>query len=94
MCGCVGALNASSIYIVLCVFEEKKRAKNVQLLFLHGFSSKNREILHKVVLSPQEYGDYFLLKKLRKSVIFFTKPVADVLQVKIGLKRITKIKLF
>ena len=32
---------------------------NFELLFLHGFSSKNREILHKAVLTPQEYEDYF-----------------------------------
>jgi len=36
---------------------------NFELLFLHGFSSKNREILHKAVLTPQEYEDYFFLKK-------------------------------
>ena len=39
---------------------------NFELLFLHGFSSKNREILHKAVLTPQEYEDYFFGKKLRK----------------------------
>ena len=36
---------------------------NFELLFLHGFSSKNREIFHKAVLTPQEYEDYFLEKK-------------------------------
>ena len=39
---------------------------NFELLFLHGFSSKNREILHKAVLTPQEFEDYFFGKKLRK----------------------------
>ena len=39
----------------LCVFE-KRGAKmfNFELLFLHGFSSKNCEILNKAVLTPQE----------------------------------------
>ena len=36
---------------------------NFELLFLHEFSSKNREILHKAVLTPQEYEDYFFWKK-------------------------------
>ena len=36
---------------------------NFELLFLHGFSSKNREILHRAVLTPEEYGDYFFGKK-------------------------------
>ena len=40
---------------------------NFEFLFLHGFSSKNREILHKAILTPQEYEDYFLEKKLRKN---------------------------
>ena len=39
---------------------------NFELLFLHGFSSKNREILHTAVLTPQEFEDYFFGKKLRK----------------------------
>ena len=41
---------------------------NFELLFLHGFSSKNREILHKAVLTPQEYEDYFSWKKIRKKM--------------------------
>ena len=40
---------------------------NFELLFLHGFSSKNREILHKAVLTPQEYEDYFSWKKREKN---------------------------
>ena len=32
---------------------------NFELLFLHGFSSKNREILHKAVLTLQIYEDNF-----------------------------------
>ena len=39
---------------------------NFELLLLHGFSSKNREILHKAVLTPQEYEDYLIGKKLIK----------------------------
>ena len=39
---------------------------NFELLFRHGFSSKNPEILHKAVFTPQEYEDYFFGKKLRK----------------------------
>ena len=44
----------------------KKRAKNVQLsaIVSSGFSSKNREILHKAVLTSQEYEDYFFIKKI------------------------------
>ena len=41
---------------------------NFELLFLHGFSSKNREILHKAVLTPQEYEDYFFGKKIKKKM--------------------------
>ena len=41
---------------------------NFELLFLHGFSSKNREILYKVVLTPQEYEDYFFGKKIKKKL--------------------------
>ena len=41
---------------------------NFELLFLHGFSSKNREILHKAVLNPQEYVDYFFWKKIKKKI--------------------------
>ena len=44
----------------LCVFGKRgPKMFNFELLFLHGFSSKNREILHKAVLTPQEYEDYF-----------------------------------
>ena len=51
----------------LCVFRKRgPKMFNFELLFLHGFSSKNREILHKAVLTPQEYEDYFFGKKLRK----------------------------
>ena len=48
----------------LCVFGKRgPKMFNFELLFLHGFSSKNREILHKAVLTPQEYEDYFFRKK-------------------------------
>ena len=30
---------------------------NFELLLFHGFSTKNCEILHKAVLTPQEYED-------------------------------------
>ena len=44
----------------LCVFEKRgPKMSNFQLLFLHGFSSKNCEILNKAVLTPQEYNDFF-----------------------------------
>ena len=36
---------------------------NFELLFLQGFSSKNYEILHKDVLTPQEYEYYYKLEK-------------------------------
>ena len=36
---------------------------NVKLLFLKNFHKKNREILHKAVLTPQKYEDYFFGKK-------------------------------
>ena len=53
--------------IALCVFGKRgPKILNFELLFLHGFSSKNREILHKAVLTPQEYEDYFFGKNLRK----------------------------
>ena len=39
---------------------------NFELLFRHRFSPKNREILHKAVLTPQEYEDYFFGKKIQK----------------------------
>ena len=58
---------ASYIVNALCVFEKRgPKMSNFELLFLHGFSSKNREIFHKAVLTPQEYEDYFFGKKLRK----------------------------
>jgi len=41
---------------------------NFELLFLHGFSSKNREILHKAGLTPQEFEDYFFWKKIKKKM--------------------------
>ena len=39
---------------------------NFELLFFHGISLKNCEILNKAVLNPQEYDD-FLGKKIRKN---------------------------
>jgi len=46
-------------------FEKGPKMFNIELLFLDGFSSKHRKILHKVVLTPQEYEDFFG-EKLRK----------------------------
>ena len=61
---------------------------NSELLFLHGFSSKNREILHKAVLTPQEYNDYFLKKKKSEKMPKKIKNLLGVsAQVKIGLKK-------
>ena len=50
-------------------FSEKEGTKmlNFELLFLQGFSSKNYEILHKDVLTPQEYEYYYKLEKMRKN---------------------------
>ena len=59
----------------------KKRAKmfNFELLFLHGFSLKNHEILHKAVLTPQEYEDYFFGQKIKtKMGEKIKKPVGGV----------------
>ena len=68
---------------------------NFELLFLHGFSSKNREILHKAVLTPQEYEDYFFLKKNKKKVWKKSKNLLGVFpQVKSGLKKILSQKEF
>ena len=56
-----------NFFNALCVFGKRgPKMFNFELLFLHGFSSKNREILHKAVLTPQEYEDYFFGKNLRK----------------------------
>ena len=43
---------------------------NVELLFLHAFSSKNHEILHKAILTHQKYEDHFSLKKKAKKNLF------------------------
>ena len=68
---------------------------NFELLFLHGFSSKNREILHKAVLNPQEFEDYFFGKKLRKKWGKNKKNLLGVFpQVKIGLKKSSRKKNF
>ena len=83
--------------IALCVFEKRgPKMSNFELLFLHGFSSKNREIFHKAVLTPQEYEDYFLEKKrLRKKWGKNQKTCWLVFpQVKIGLKKILSQKEF
>ena len=64
-------------------------------MFLHGFSSKNREILHKAVLTPQKYEDHFFGKKLRKKWGKKSKNLLGVFpQVKIGLKKILSQKDF
>ena len=64
----------------LCVFEKRgPKMFNFELLFLHGFSSKNCEILNKAVLTPQEYNDYFFWKKkLEKNAKKIKKPVGGV----------------
>ena len=68
---------------------------NFELLFLHGFSSKNREILHKAVLTPQEYEDYFFWKKNYEKNGEKSKNLLGVFaQVKIGLKKILSQKEF
>ena len=68
---------------------------NFELLFLHGFSSKNCEILNKAVLTPQEYEDYFLEKKIKKKMGKKSKNLLGVFtQVKIGLKKILSQKEF
>ena len=60
-----------------------------ELLFLHRFSSKNREILHKAALTPQEYEDFFFEKKTKKKVWKKSKNLLGVFpQVKSGLKKI------
>ena len=68
---------------------------NFELLFLHGFSSKNREILHKAVLTPQEYEEFFFEKKTKKKVWKKSKNLLGVFpQVKSGLKKILSQKEF
>ena len=68
---------------------------NFELLFLPGFSSKNLKILHKAVLTPQEYEDYFFGKKLRKNWGKKSKNLLGVFpQIKIGLKKILSQKEF
>ena len=52
---------------------------NFELFFIHGFSSKNCESLHKAVLTPQEYEDYFFWKKIKKKMgEIIQKPVGGV----------------
>ena len=49
----------------LCVFEKRgPKMFNFELLFLHGFSSKNCEILNKAVLTSHEYNNKFFGKKI------------------------------
>ena len=68
---------------------------NFKLLFLRGFSSKNREILHKAALTPQEYEDYFFGQKIKKKMGKKSKSLFGVfVQVKIGLKKILSQKDF
>ena len=68
---------------------------NFELLFLHGFSSKNREILHKAVSTPQEYENYFFGQKIKKKWGKNQKNLLGVfVQVKIGLKKILSQKEF
>ena len=75
--------------------ERDPKMSNFELLFLHGFSLKYHEILHKAVLTPQEYEDYFLGKKLRKKWGKKSKNLLGVFpQVKIGLKKSSRKKNF
>ena len=69
-----------SVTNALCVFGKRgPKMFNFELLFLHGFSSKNREILHKAVLTPQEYEEFFFWKKNQeKSVEKIKKLVGGV----------------
>ena len=68
---------------------------NFELLFLPGFSSKNRKILHKAVLTPQEYEEFFFEKKTKKKVWKKSKNLLGVFpQVKSGLKKILSQKEF
>ena len=68
---------------------------NFELLFLHGFLSKSREILHKAVLTPQEYEEFFFEKKTKKKVWKKSKNLLGVFpQVKSGLKKILSQKEF
>ena len=61
--------SANDRHIALCVFGKRgPKMFNFELLFLHGFSSKNCEILDKAVLTPQEYNDYFFWKKNQKQM--------------------------
>ena len=85
-----------TVHIALCVFGKRgPKMFNFELLFLHGFSSKNREILHKAVLTSQELEDYFFGKKLRKKLGKNQKNLLGVfVQVKIGLKKILSQKEF
>ena len=72
-------------------FSEKEGQKCLTLnsFFLHGFSSTNREILHKAVLTPQVYEGYFFGKKIKKKMGKKSKNLLGVFpQVKIGLKKI------
>ena len=82
--------------IALGVFGKRgPKMFNFELLFLHGFSSKNREILHKAVLTPQEYEDYFFGRKIKKKLGKKSKNLLGVFaQVKIGLKKILSQKEF
>ena len=65
---------------------------NFELLFLHGFSSKNREILHKAV---KNLRIIFFEKKLRKKWGKKSKNLLGMfVQVKIGLKKILSQKDF
>ena len=42
---------------------------NFELLFLDGFSSQHRKILHKAVLTPEEYEDYFFWEKIENKFL-------------------------
>ena len=46
--------------------KEGQKCSTLNSCFSTDFHRKNREILHKAVLTPQEYDDYFFEKKPRK----------------------------
>ena len=64
----------------------KNGAKNVELLFLHGFSPKDCEILHKTFVTSQEY-EVFFWDNMRKWGGESTNLLVVLPQVKIRPKR-------
>ena len=61
----VSGVSLKNTHNALCVFGKRgPKMFNFEL----GFSSKNREILHKAVLTPQAYEGYFFGKKIKKKM--------------------------